>query len=179
MKAFADSAGRTWTLAVTVDAVCRVRDLVGVNLARIVEPREAGGPVPLLTDLEDDILLLVDVLFALVKPQADSQNVTDEEFGRALGGEALAAAHEAFWQELSDFFRSLKRPAEARAIEKQLAVVGAAMALAEKKIQALDVETLLAQGEAGPATAKPTGEAGMDGGSSSSAPASSGATPAP
>ena len=164
MKTFTDTAGRTWTLAVTVDAVRRVRDLVGVNLARIVEPREPGGPVPLLTDLEDDILLLVDVLFALVKPQADSQSVTDEEFGRALGGEALAAAHEAFWGELADFFRCLKRPAEARAIEKQAAVVRAAMAVAERKIEALDVDALVAR---------------MDGGSSSSAPASAASTPAP
>ena len=164
MKTFTDSTGRVWTLTVTVDAVRRVRDLVGVNLARIVEPREPGGPVPLMTDLEDDLLLLVDVLFALVKPQADAEGVSDQEFGRALGGEALAAAHEAFWRELADFFLSLKRPALARAIEKQLALVVSAMAAAEKKIEALDVDALVAR---------------TDGDSSSSAPASAESTPAP
>jgi len=157
MRTFTDSAGRAWQLAITVDAVRRVRDVVGVNLARLIEPREAGGSLPLLTDLEDDLLLLVDVIYALVKPQADAQGVSDADFGRALGGEAIAGAHEAFWRELADFFRNLKRSAPARAIEKQLALVEAAMAAAERKIEALDVEKIVEQ---------------MDGGSSSSAPAS-------
>ncbi|HUS46159.1 MAG TPA: hypothetical protein VM219_09050 [Phycisphaerae bacterium] len=150
MKTFLDSAGRTWTIAITVDAVRRVRDLVDVNLARIIEPRKAGGEVPLMTDLEDDLLLLVDVIYALVKPQADEAGVSDEEFGRALGGEAIAAAHEAFWRELADFFRSLRRrpnAAEARAIEKQLALVEAALAVAEEKIEALDPEKMIAAAE--------------------------------
>ena len=121
-----------------------------------------SGSLPLLTDLEDDLLLLVDVIYALVKPQADAQGVSDVDFGRALGGEAIAGAHEAFWRELADFFRSLKRPAEARAIEKQLAVVNAAMVAAERRIDALDVDVLVAE---------------TAGGSSSSAPASSDATP--
>jgi len=165
MKTFNDSAGRTWTLAITVDAVRRVRDLVGVNLARLVEPREPGRELPLLTDLADDLILLVDVIYALVKPQADALGVSDEDFGRALGGEAIAAAHEAFWRELADFFRSLRRrpnAAEARAIEKQLAMVEAAMAATERRIEALDVDELLAR---------------TDGGSSSSAPASPASTP--
>jgi len=162
MRTFTDSAGRMWQLAITVDAVRRVRDLVGVNLARLIEPREPGRDLPLMTDLEDDLLLLVDVIYALVKPQADAQGVSDADFGRALGGEAIAGAHEAFWRELADFFRSLKRQAPARAIEKQLALVEAAMAAAERKIEALDVERIVEQ---------------TDGGSSSSAPASRASTP--
>jgi len=146
VKTFNDSAGRTWQLAITVDAVRRVRDLVGVNLARLIEPREAGGSLPLMTDLEDDLLLLVDVIYALVKPQADAAGVSDEDFGRALGGEAIAAAHEAFWRELADFFRSLRRrpnAAEARAIEKQLAMVEAAMAALEARIEKIDTDAIV------------------------------------
>jgi len=79
-----------------------------------------------------------------------------------LGGEAIAGAHEAFWRELADFFRSLKRAAPARAIEKQLALVEAALVLAERKIEALDVDELLAR---------------TPGGSSSSAPASRASSP--
>lgn len=170
MHAFSDSNGRTWNLIVTVDAVRRVRDLVGVNLARLIEPRKAGGEVPLMTDLEDDIMLLVDVIYAIIKPQADVAGVSDEEFGQALGGEAIAAAHEAFWKELADFFRSLRRrpgAPEAKAIEKQLALVEAAMAAVEKKIGDLDVEQIVEKA------------ARTDGDSSSSAPGSADATPAP
>ena len=75
MKAFTDSAGKTWTVCMTIDSVKRVRDLLNVNL---VEP-EAGDP-PLLTRLGTDEILLCDVVFCLIKPQADVLGVTDEDF---------------------------------------------------------------------------------------------------
>ena len=68
MKTFTDSSGRTWTIAVTVDAIKRVEGLIkGVNLANLT-----SGDPPLLTRLETDVVLLCDVIFALVKPQADA-----------------------------------------------------------------------------------------------------------
>ncbi|MBU0717313.1 MAG: hypothetical protein KJ749_03615, partial [Planctomycetes bacterium] len=59
-----------------------VKGLLDVNLLEL----EAGDP-PLLTRLGTDVILLCDVIFALVKPQADTSGVTDEQFGAALGGE--------------------------------------------------------------------------------------------
>ena len=137
MKTFTDSAGRTWTLAITVDAIKRVESLVKVNLARLLEPRSTGG-LPLLTELEADIILLCDVLFALVKPQADAQNVTDEQFGQALGGEAIASAYEAFWEELVGFFQKLPYgKATVTAIRKHRELIEAQLKAAQDKMEAL------------------------------------------
>ena len=41
MKTFIDNAGRTWTVAVNVDAIKRVRDLADVNLLLVEVPGEA------------------------------------------------------------------------------------------------------------------------------------------
>jgi len=44
--------------------------------------RETGDP-PLLTRLGTDVILLCDVIFASVKPQADQHGVSDEQFRAA------------------------------------------------------------------------------------------------
>ncbi|HMQ16777.1 MAG TPA: hypothetical protein PKC49_12465 [Phycisphaerae bacterium] len=141
MKTFNDNAGRTWTLAVNVDAIKRVEGLIkGVNLANLTH-----GDPPLLTRLETDIVLLCDVIFALVKPQADQLGVSDEEFGKAMGGDAIIAAHDALWEELNGFFRQLRRTDTARAIEKQATLVKATVAAIEQRVETLDVEDVIAK----------------------------------
>ena len=141
MKTFTDSASRTWTIAVTVDAIKRVEGLIkGVNLANLT-----SGDPPLLTRLETDVVLLCDVIFALVKPQADQLSVTDEEFGKAMGGDAIMAAHDAFWVELTDFFRQLRRTDTARAIEKQAALVKATVEAIEQRVETLDTSAVIQQ----------------------------------
>jgi hypothetical protein len=122
MKTFTDSAGRTWTISIAVDAIKRVQQHCDVNLADIT-----SGDPPLLTRLEVDLVLLCDVIYALVKPQAEQAGVSDEDFGRALGGDAILAAHDAFWNALSDFFQRLRRADQVRAIQKQTALVQAAV----------------------------------------------------
>jgi len=128
MKPFNDSTGRTWEVTVNVGAVRRVRDLLGVDLMDV-----AGGD--LLERLADDPVLLVDVLYVLVKPQADAKGVSDEDFGRGMVGGVLDEAASALMKELLDFFPSAQR---ARALGKmareleaqQAAVTEAAAALA-------------------------------------------------
>ena len=139
MRTFNDNAGRTWTVSITVDAIKRVEGLIkGVNLANLTD-----GDPPLLTRLETDIVLLCDVIFALAKPQAEQLQVSDEEFGRAMGGDAIMAAHDAFWQELTDFFRQLRRTDTARAIEKQAALVKATVDAIEQRVEMLDTSAAI------------------------------------
>lgn len=142
MKTFTDSAGHTWTVAITVDAIKRVQGLVGINLARITEPIKPNEP-PLLTVLETDLMLLVDTIYAIVQPQAETAGITGAQFGAALGGDAISAAHDAFWAKLADFFRGLRRMDHARAIEKQLAMVQTAARAADRRIEQIDVDAIV------------------------------------
>ena len=99
MKSFTDNAGRTWTIEVNVTAIRRVRALVGVNIHQLVD-----NGLQALGRLVSDPLQLADVLYCLVKDEADARSVSDEEFGRGLAGDVITLAAEAFVEELIDFF---------------------------------------------------------------------------
>jgi hypothetical protein len=150
MKTFTDTAGRTWTLALTIDAAKRVKSLLDVNLLEL----EAGDP-PLLTRLGTDVILLCDVIFALVKPQADAAGVTDEQFAAALGGETILAAQTAFYEELVDFFRKLGRSDLAKAVDAQRRMIDLAVARIETRIDRLDLEAAVESTLGEPSTSSP------------------------
>lgn len=135
MKIFKDSGGRDWTVAVNVDSLRRVRDLLAVDLTKLNE----GEPL-LIIRLTTDPLLICDVLYAICKPDADKQTVTDVDFGRAMGGDALFLGQSALLEELIDFFQKFGRPEMAKVIRAQQAVVKAAVTAAESRIDAIDVE---------------------------------------
>ena len=110
MKSFIDNKGRTWTLEVTVATVKRVRGLCKVDLNSIVELDKNNKPsAELLERLSSDPVLLVDVLFAVCKPQADKLGITDEDFGEAMAGDAIEHATSALLEEIIDFFPEAKR----------------------------------------------------------------------
>jgi len=138
MRTFTDNANRTWTLNLTIDAVKRVRALLDVNLLEL----DAGDP-PLLTQLGTDVILLCDCIFAMVKPQADAANVSDEQFAAALGGDAILAAQTAFYEELVDFFRRAGRVDLAKAIGVQQRMIDLAVRQIETRIENLDLEAAL------------------------------------
>jgi hypothetical protein len=132
MHSFQDNAGRTWTVAINVAAVKRVRGLMKLDLYKLID----DGFQP-LSELVADPVQLADVLYCLCKDEADARHVSDEDFGRALYGDAITLAAEAFVEELFDFFPD----ARARAGMRKLSAAG-------KKVKArlLDhAETVLDQ----------------------------------
>jgi hypothetical protein len=126
MKTFTDNAGRVWTIAINVNAIKRVRGLIDVNLLEVIEGT-------LLERLIRDPILLCDVVYAVCKPEADALNVTDEQFGQAMAGDAIDQATKALLEELVGFSPSpqgranLQRILETtwRMIEKAQEVIAA------------------------------------------------------
>jgi hypothetical protein len=138
MKSFTDNAGRVWTLAVNVAAIKRVRAICDVDLNSIVEMDADNKPsAKLLERLSTDPVLLVDVLYAVCKPEADAKNIGDEDFGRAMAGDAIDHATAALLDEIIDFFPEAKR----EAFKKILSATRRFEAIARKRM-----ETLLADG---------------------------------
>ena len=110
MKSFTDNKGRIWTLEVTVATIKRVRGLCKVDLNSIVELDKNNKPsAELLERLSFDPVLLVDVLYAVCKPQADKLGITDEDFGEAMAGDAIEHATTALLEEVIDFFPEATR----------------------------------------------------------------------
>lgn len=111
MKSFTDNLGRTWTLVVNVATIKRVRALCGVDLNAIIEVEDGKPETRLLEKLSTDPVLLVDVLYAVCQPECDRRQVTDEDFGSAMAGDAIDLATSALLDEIIDFFPDAKRQA--------------------------------------------------------------------
>ena len=150
MKTFQDTSGHEWTLAITIDAVKRIRDTLKVDLLDLF-----GGEPPLLTRLDTDVILLCDTIFVALKPHADAAGITSEQFGMALGGDAIIAARDAFMGALADFFQSLRRQEVVKAISKQTELVTAAVKLAGERIENLAVPEILSRTFGDPSSSWP------------------------
>lgn len=139
MKSFTDNTGRAWLVNVNVGTIKRVRALCGVDLANIISIESGQKPkIELLERLASDPVLLVDVLYAVCKPEADAKNISDEEFGAAMAGDSVDHATSALLDEIIDFFPEAKR----RAFQKILSATRRFESLARKKM-----ESLLADGK--------------------------------
>ena len=133
MHTFQDTQGRTWSVTINVDAIRRVRSLLDINLLDAIEGK-------LLERLVTDPVLLCDILFALVQPEAEAKQVTDEDFGRALGGDVLDFATTALLEELVDFFPSGKRTVFRKALEKLKKLEGIALETANRRLESDELE---------------------------------------
>jgi len=139
MKTFTDTAGRTWTLSLTLGTAMAVKAKLDVDL---LQP-EAGDP-PLLTRLGTDEMLLGEVLCAMLEKQFESHKVTDDDVRAAFDGQTLLAAQKAFYEELIDFFRSRGRNDRAKAVAKQMAMIEAAVTAIETRIDGIDIDETIA-----------------------------------
>ena len=129
MKQFKDTRGEAWTVAVNGGTIKRASGLLGVDLGN----PQAGSP-PLLTRIDTDFAFLVDLLYVVVKPEADQRNLSDVQFSERLEGEALALAHDAFMEEWADFFRSVRRSHLEKLVRRQMRIVADAVAMADKTV---------------------------------------------
>ena len=137
MRTFKDAEGRLWEVAINVAAVKRCRGLLGVDLFGLIDEKLEG-----LGNLLGDPVALVDVLYVLVKGQADALGITDEQFGAGLGGDTITAATEAFMGELIDFFPNGKqRAALLRVWNAMQTVTDELASLAESQLAAIDLHS--------------------------------------
>lgn len=126
MSSFTDSKGRVWPVSITVSSLLRIRDLSGLDLARLDGFGE-DGPV---ARVASDPLLLASVLWAAVQPDAIDRAVSESDFQDSISGDAITSGADALLDALADFFpgaqsrllrkvvetaRELRRKAEAEA----------------------------------------------------------------
>jgi len=137
MRQFKDNAGRTWTVDINVATLKRVRGLTGVDLMQVIEGT-------FIERFIRDPVLLCDVVYAVCKPEADAAKVSDEEFGRAMAGDAIEAATQAVLDELISFCPSPRDRANlGRVLQATNRVMEKARDLTEKRIQTLTSESEL------------------------------------
>ena len=96
MRSFTDTAGRTWTVELTLGHARRIESQHGIGL---------------LAPSDDHLRELLStpvaaaVLWQLLAADAAAQGVTREQWEDAVTGVVLAAALEALWTAVADFFQ--------------------------------------------------------------------------
>lgn len=134
MASFTDSTGRTWAVNIDVTTIRRLRSALDVNLLDMVE--DEGK---LLAQLLTDPVLLVDMIYVICKPQADQHNLSDEDFGRAMVGDAIDRATDALLEALSAFFPSQRGALLRRLVEKTRKTMALAFQVANKQLDGLEI----------------------------------------
>jgi len=141
MRTFNDKDGRVFNLSVDIASVKRVRSLIGVDLLKVNE-----GDPPLVMRLGTDPILLVDTIYALIKPELDAQGISDEQFGANLGGDGYSNAEQAFWDDLADFFRGLRRNDLVSLLAKSEVAIRTMVDVGRETVDAEDVATNVRRG---------------------------------
>jgi hypothetical protein len=100
-----------WEIKVNVNTLRRIKALCGVDLMELISVNEKTGNMntELLERLSSDPILLVDILYATCKPQADEKNITDEQFGELWVGDQIEVAVNTLLGEIINFFPEAKR----------------------------------------------------------------------
>ncbi len=136
MREFKDTSGRTWQLSISIGSIALVRDLLKVDIYGLFEKNMEP-----LNNLMRDPCQLVNVLYVLVKRQAEKAGVSDEDFGYAFDGDVLLAASDAFMEELVLFFPKQKKTLTTM-LQKVRAIESRIQARADKEVENLNPDTL-------------------------------------
>ena len=142
MQSFQDGQGETWLIKIDVDCIRRVKALTGVNLTMIDRPR-TGADLPLFTEVSTDLLLLSDIIFAIIQPQALALGLSEQALGQRFEGGVVRRAEEAFYKEWLDFFRQEDRMESVNTLEKNREIMTAANQQKAKLIQGLNTEAMM------------------------------------
>jgi hypothetical protein len=135
MAKFKDNQNREWVVEITVATIKRVRSLLGVDLLQIAEGK--------LTDaILSDPVMLVDVLYAVCKPEAEAGGVSDEDFGRAMAGDAIDSATQALLEALASFFPSRRGELLRRVVAATNTALDKAVTLAEQRLSSGELERI-------------------------------------
>jgi len=172
MKTFNDNAGRTWTITINVDSIKRVKSLLDVNLMEVVDGK-------LLERLAGDPILLCDVIYAVCKSEADAKSISDEDFGRAMAGDAIDLATTALLEELVDFFPQGRRNLLRKALAKLKKLESMAIEAAQMRLDSQELEQRMAKELAAMEPNTVPAEVIATGDSSGNSPESSESIPAP
>ena len=136
MKTFKDNLGRSWLVDVNVTGIKRVRDLIRIDLYKVLDDEAR-----LLHDLLADPVLLIDTVYVLCKDQCDRESLSGVRVGEAMGGDALEGAGEALLNAIVDFFPNARgRKNLQRVLEKGKQIQAKVISRGELLVEEIDVE---------------------------------------
>lgn len=110
---FTDEQGREWLLEISVFTIGKVRKDTGLDLMKLLTTDLCNG-------LSRDPCQMVAVLYSIVEAEAEHRNVSPEDFGRGLKGDAIDKAYRALLEGLLPYVRPAQRAALRKAFDTLL-----------------------------------------------------------
>ena len=138
MHTFKDRNGLEWVIDVNVDALRRIKTALQIDLMELVSDEK------FIDRLTGDPILLVDLLFVICQAQAAERNISDQQFGRAMGGDSIEQATQALLEDFVDFFPSRKRMILRAALAKLKGVESRILDIAEAAIADPKLDAMIA-----------------------------------
>lgn len=152
MKAFKDTAGREWTISVTVGLIRRIKASLQIDLLDPYgeDDSDASHAKPdAITRMVQSKTMLLECVALALEDQFASQGTTADDVCESFDGSVLRAARSAFLDDYEDFSRSLGEPQIALAVKKVREGLTVAHAEAMRKINAVDLEAEICGGMSG------------------------------
>jgi hypothetical protein len=120
MQQFRDRQGGEWLIDLSIGCVDRVKSESNgrFDLWSIFSESEQAGP---LHKAIEDFPSFWELLWILVRPQAESRGIDPEQFGEAMAADCLIDARTAFDREWAVFLRGLQKLDQALVLEKMAA----------------------------------------------------------
>jgi hypothetical protein len=143
MKAFKTIDGTEWQVVVNVATIKRCMDDTGLRLTDLFASEAKIGEF-----FADDVRFC-EVLFSVIRPQADAADKTLDDFLAGIDGTVIEKAVEALLAEVADFFQEPRKGLIKKTLARYQAahskLVTEGVLAAEKRIEETDFETLLRQ----------------------------------
>lgn len=133
---FKDRHGREWDLTITLGGAYRVESSdyseIYTGAVSLIKPTKE-----FFTTAITNTPLTFAIIWTIVKPQADKQEVTEAEFIESLDGQTLETGQEIFWEALISFFPQAKTALSAliKQYKKARSQITAGLAKMEGKIE--------------------------------------------
>ncbi len=157
MKAFKTTDGTEWQVVVNVATIKRCMDDTGLRLTDLFASEAKIGEF-----FADDVRFC-EVLFSVVRPQAEAAGKTLDDFLAGIDGTVIEGAVEALLAEVADFFQEPRKGLIKKTLAKYQAahnkLVTEGVLAAEKRIEETDFETLLRQTLTSSASSSPANAA--------------------
>lgn len=138
MAKFTCNKGKDWLININVSTLRKVKQSLDFDLLG-----GSGTPLDSLQKLAANPILLCDVLFVLCQDQAKERNITDEQFGEGLCGDAIEHASDALLEELVNFFPSQRREKLKRLLDKGKEAEKLMLDQADKAIDTLTPDKII------------------------------------
>jgi len=138
MRAFRDTGGRTWEIRIDYSTIRRVHAECQIDLTKLFDRESDAAKAVQIAPL------FFGVLCALIRPELESRNISELEFGKSLDEAAGEAAVVALHEGLIDFFPESKRRVIGPAFHKVMTatekIQKAALDQVEKTLESVDFE---------------------------------------